>query len=77
MKIESVINGGVYILLSPENSMEEELIKTLCKQENDIVQIRSNLIVLNQSFTNGVLIGKKVVGSLKSRNDIEDKKEEV
>jgi hypothetical protein len=58
MQIELLVNGGVSILLSPDNVMEEELIKQLMKQDNILTEIRSNIVVLNKTFRNGVLIGK-------------------
>ncbi len=40
--------------------MEEEILKNLTKQENELTQIRSNVVILNKSFNNGLLISKKL-----------------
>jgi hypothetical protein len=59
MDVQFLVNGGVSLLLSPENSMEEELIKQLLKQENDLIGLRSSVIVLGKTCQNGLLICKK------------------
>lgn len=58
MQIELLVNGGVSILLVPDNVMEEELIKQLMKQDNILTEIRSSVMVLNKTFRSGILIGK-------------------
>jgi hypothetical protein len=70
MKIETIVNTEVSILIIPENEMEEEIIKILCNQQNDIVQVRSTIVVLNKSYSNGLLIGKKTIGVLDKRLSI-------
>lgn len=62
MQIEFLLNGGVSLILSPENAMEEELLKGLMKQQNDINEFRTSLQVLNKTFRNGIVIGKKSSG---------------
>lgn len=59
MQLEFLVNGGVSLLLSPENEMEEQLLKQLFKQENDIHEIRSSVVVVNKTYNNGLLISKK------------------
>lgn len=59
MQLEFLVNKEVSLLLSPENEMEEQLLKQLFKQENDIHEIRSSVIVVNKSYNNGILITKK------------------
>jgi hypothetical protein len=63
MQVEFLVNGneGVSILMAPENPMEEELIKQLLKQQNDITQIRTAVVVVNKTFRNGIFIGKKTL----------------
>lgn len=63
MQVEFLVNGGVSLLLSPENEMEEALLKQMMKQNNDITEIRTAVTVLNRTFRNGVLIGKRVFGT--------------
>lgn len=59
MQIEFIVNGGVSLLVSPENEMEEHLLKQMMKQDNDMTEIRMNIMVLNKTFKSGILIGKK------------------
>lgn len=59
MQYEFVVNGGVSIVLAPENEMEEHLLKQLMKQNNDIQEIRTTITVLSKTFKNGLVIGKK------------------
>jgi|TARA_B110000503_G_C7162052_1_gene420084 hypothetical protein len=59
MQVEFLVNGGVSLLLVPENEMEESMLKQMMKQDNDLTQIRSNVIVLNKTFRSGVLIHSK------------------
>ena len=40
MKIETIVNTDVSLLIIPENEMEEEIIKILSRQQNDIFQVR-------------------------------------
>lgn len=74
MQIEFLVNGGISIILSPENDMEIALLKQFCKQKNDITEIRSSIIILNKTHRGGVLIGKETIG--KSEID-EIKKEDL
>jgi hypothetical protein len=59
MKVEFVLNGGVTLLLIPENPMEEEVIKQLMKQDNELSEIRGGATVLNRTVSSGLVITKK------------------
>ena len=59
MQIEFLVNGGVSLMLAPENTMEEELLKQLMKQDNDLSEIRTSVIILNKTFRNGIFIHSK------------------
>ena len=48
-------------MLSPENALEEELLKALIKQDNILTQARSGITVFNKTLPNALLIGKKSV----------------
>lgn len=74
MRVEAICNEGVTLLICPETPMEEEILKALAKQENDLTQVRSTLVILNKSFGNGLLIGKKIVGKAEDGNTTEEKK---
>lgn len=63
MQVEFLINEGVLLLLAPENEMEEALLKQMMKQKNEIIEIRTAVTVLNKTFRNGIVIGKKLIGS--------------
>lgn len=72
MQIEFLVNGGVSLLLAPENEMEEQLLKQLTKQSNDITEIRTAVTVINKTFRNGILIGKKTLGNITEKINKED-----
>ena len=59
MQVEFLANGSLTLVLSPENILEEELLKTLCKQNNVLLQARSGITVFNRTLPNALLIGKK------------------
>lgn len=60
MQLEFVVNtSGISILLSPETVMEEEMLKQVMKQDNELQEIRTAVTVLAKTFKNGLLIGKK------------------
>lgn len=60
MEVHFLVNGGVSLLLNPENPAEEELLKQLMKQDNELTGLRSTVVVLNKSFQpGGILIGKR------------------
>lgn len=46
-------------MLSPDTVLEEELLKTLVKQDNTLVQARGGITVFNRTLANALLIGKK------------------
>jgi hypothetical protein len=56
MQVEFIINGGVSLMLAPENAMEEELLKGMMKQANELTEIRTTVTILNKSFKSGVLV---------------------
>lgn len=62
MQTEFILDNGVLsLLLSPENTLEEELIKSLVKQDNVIQQSRSGITVLNKTLANALVISKRSV----------------
>ena len=48
-------------MLSPENALEEELLKSLIKQDNTLLQARSGITVFNKTLPNALLIGKRSI----------------
>lgn len=71
MQVEFIVNGGVSLLLVPENAAEEALVKQIMTQDNDLTEIRTRIMVLNKSFNNGILIGKRELGKKKDEKVIE------
>jgi hypothetical protein len=59
MLVEFLVNGSLTLVLSPENALEEELLKSLVKQDNILQQARSGITVFNKTLPNALLIGKK------------------
>lgn len=79
MKVQTVANGNVCIVISPENTMEEEILKQLMKQgDNEIMEIRTGVRLLEKQINTGILIGKvgTTVSSTASQKD-EDQEEEL
>ena len=72
MQVEFIVNGGVSLLLAPENDSEEALLKQLVKQHNEINEIRTNIIVLNKTFKNGLLIARKIAGKVATDEPTDD-----
>ena len=64
MKIEFIVNGGVTGILMPENTLDEEILRTLLKQSNTFTEIRSSINVLSKTVKGCVLICSK--GSIES-----------
>lgn len=70
MQVEFIVNGGVSLIFSPENQMEEELVKSLMKQQNEIMEFRTAQQVLNRTFRNGIVIGKKTSLAPEKKADV-------
>jgi len=68
MQVEFVLNGRVTLLLIPENLMEEEVIKQLMKQDNELSEIRGGATVLNRTLSSGMVITKKSSASVVEDN---------
>lgn len=76
MQVEFLVNGGVSLLLSPENEMEEHLLKQMMKQDNELTEIRSSVVVLNKTFRNGILVAKKTGNKKEEEPSKEDEGKE-
>lgn len=59
MKVHSIVNGSLSIVLEPENTVEEEILKALTKQKSVIREVRNQVVVLNKNIKGSVLIGKE------------------
>lgn len=58
MEVEFIVNKTVTIILSPANEMEEQILKQLMKQDNDISEIRTPVQVFGKSHKNCIIIGQ-------------------
>lgn len=58
MKYEFLVNGCTSLVLCPENTLEEELLKSLAKQTNEIIELRTAVTVINKTVKGGVMITK-------------------
>ena len=77
MKVEFIVNGGLCLVLSPDTVLEEELLKTLVKQDNTLVQARGGITVFNRTLANALLIGKKSDLEPDGKNDTSSKEKTV
>jgi hypothetical protein len=69
MKVNVVINGSVSLTIIPENKMEEEALKQLSKQRNEIIEIRNTLSILSKSIPVGsLLISQQIITESTSVN---------
>ncbi len=68
MQVEIVVNGGVTLVLLPQNEMEERMLQELDRQDNSINLIRSSVMILNKTISNGLIISKKSV-SITANNE--------
>lgn len=76
MHVEFLIgDDGVCLVMSPEGALEEELLKTLIKQDNVMQQARAGITVFNKTLGNALVIAKKSV--LESKKTNEDNKENM
>jgi hypothetical protein len=74
MQVEFILNGGVSLVLCPESEAEEALLKQLMKQENDLIEARSSIMIMNKTFRNALVITRK--GHAKSALDNNDQAQE-
>jgi len=77
MKVDTLLNGSITLILVPENDYEKEVLKALVKQDNDISELRSTATLLSKSITNGIIIAKKIPQSSKPEEKIDDSQEKT
>lgn len=76
MKVEIVINGGVSLILEPESTSEEEALKELVLQKNDIVLPRDGVTVLGKTMSNCLLITSSSGSTFSNDESEEDNNQE-
>lgn len=60
MLTDFIVNAsGTTLIVTPENPMEEELLKQLTKQDNVITEIRTAVPLINKTIQGGLMIGRK------------------
>jgi mevalonate kinase len=58
MYAEFIVNKDIVLVLSAENAVEEELLKALGKQQNEIHEVRTAITIVTKTLRNGLLIAK-------------------
>lgn len=58
MEVEIVVNGGVTLVLIPKNDMEEQLLKELANQPNDIAYTIDGIQIVGKQVSQGLIITK-------------------
>jgi len=56
MKVETVCNGKVTLIITPETSLDEEILKSILQQKNEIVEIRGTAALVHKTISSGLLI---------------------
>lgn len=60
--ITDILIGGnkqVTLVISPENEMENEALKLLMKQNNEIIEIRNPVTIFGKTIPAGIAINQK------------------
>lgn len=63
MNVQFLVNGQTKLILIPENTVEEELLKSLAKIEVEIEQPTAGTVILGKTYNNAIIIGKKTRAS--------------
>lgn len=70
MHVEFLIgDDGVCLVMSPEGALEEELLKTLIKQDNTMQLARAGITVFNKTLGNALIVAKKSILEPDKRNE--------
>lgn len=69
MKAEFLVNDQLCLVLTPDTILEEELLRTLAKQDNSIIQARGGITVFNKTLANALIVG--------ARETLEPKRKDV
>jgi len=73
MKIYSILNGGISVVLEPETAVEEELLKALTRQKNVVTEVRSQVVIMNKTLKGCVVISKELMAEDKSETETSDR----
>jgi len=77
MQVQIVVSddGIVALAISPQNMMEEEALKQLMKQNNEIHEIRDGARVLDRTLKQGIIIRNKTQGAFFATSEPETEDE--
>jgi hypothetical protein len=64
MKVETIINGSTKLILIPETPLEEEILKVLSSQHNEIIEARNGFAVGSVTHTRALVIQPLSTGNL-------------
>ncbi len=59
MHTQFTVNGEIKLIISPENDYEKELLKAFLKQDNEFVEFRNPINVIDKTYTNAVVVTKR------------------
>lgn len=59
MKIESILNGSISIVLIPETELEEAVLNQFSKQNIEMLVFNKQTSILNKQFPKGLIIQQK------------------
>ncbi len=80
MEIEIVVNGGVTLVLIPKNDMEEQLLKQLVNQHNDITYTSDGIQIVGKTVSQGMIIhkhsGKSAIDNNQEHSESNEDEEE-
>ena len=71
MEVEVVVNGGVKLVIIPQNEMEQKLLEELTNQDNDLVLAKEGIRIVDKQVPQGLIIQKKK-GKSASEEDTEE-----
>ncbi len=68
-------DGSVSAIISYETALEEEMLKQLLKQNNDMSPLNSSVVVFNRTYKGGVLIRKVSEGDKNKTEELQQMQE--
>lgn len=77
MEVEIILNGNIALVLIPKNPMEEEILKNLAAQKNEIITPRDGITVLGRIIHNAMVIKAAKVETVAENNNQEPKSSEA
>lgn len=69
MKVETIINGVTRLVLIPETTLEEEILKMISTQKNEIIEARNGFAVGGITHTKALVIQPVSTGNVIADNE--------